>query len=145
MCSKIRVYATTFDKVCLLVSTAISGGTAVYLGIYREDGTQTDDMASASVNAIASFASASPSFKEITLANAISVSSGDDLLVAILVTGTPSVLPQLRSHPSSVGINADLIGLALRNFTHGSGLSALPASIATISGSGAQMPFYGLR
>lgn len=129
---KARIYSTTFDKIVLQVGTAIVGGTSVFVGVYKSDGTQTAAMTSATVDAIASLGTTG--LKTITLSNAVTVTTADDVYVAILVTGAPGTNLALRSSTGNVVNNGNLTAAqGYRSGASGAGLAALPASITLAS------------
>lgn len=129
---KARVYATSFDKVVFQVATAIVGGTNVYLGIYKSDGTQTAAMATATVDIIASVGTTG--VKTITLNNPITTSIGDDVYVGFLQVGAPGTPLGLRTTAQNTATNGNITAAqGYRSGGSGAGLSALPSSITLAS------------
>jgi hypothetical protein len=144
--TKVRIYATSFSKIILQIGAAMVGGTSphVYVGVYKSDGTQSAAMATATVDALTPFSSSG--VKTITLTNPVTVAAGDDVYIAILVTGGPSTPPSARANQAGP-INGDRTATqGYRAGGSGSGLSAMPASI-TLSGmtTSGQMPFLGIQ
>ena len=138
-----RCWGALITSIVLQIGQQLVGGTNphVFVGIYKSNGTRTSEMVSATVDALTSFQSSG--VKTINFANTISVTPGEDIYVAVLVTGGPSTLPSVRANPASP-INGNLSGVFVRQFSSGSGLTSLPSSISTTVGTGSQMPFYGL-
>lgn len=129
---KTRCYASSFSKLVFQIGTAHSGATHVYMGIYRSDGTQASDMATATVDALSTFGSTG--VKTVTLTNSVSVAPGTDVYVAILVTGTPSVTPTLRCAGGVALVNGNLSSTqGFRSGASGVEQTSLPGSI-TLSG-----------
>lgn len=142
---KVRVYSSSFSKVILQVTQAQAGATAAYVGVYKSDGTQNASMATATVDASTTFTGTG--VKTVTLSNSVSVTTGDDVYIAILVTGSPSPALQLRCAGSSSAVNGALAAASgYRSGASGSGLSALPGSI-TLSGmtTSANMAWVGIQ
>lgn len=144
--TKVRVYSTSFSKIILQIGAAMVGGASphVYVGVYKSDGTQTAAMATATFDALAAFGSSG--VKTITLTNPVTVAAGDDVYIAILVTGGPSTPPSARANQAGP-VNGDRTATqGFRAGGSGAGLTAMPASI-TLSGmaSSGQMPFLGLQ
>lgn len=125
---KTRVYGAQFSKVLLQVVTPIAGGTSVFVGVYKSDGTQTAAMATATVDAIGSLGSAG--VKTLNLTNPVDVTPGDDVYIALLVATAPTTMVTFRSNTGNTAINANLTAAqGYRSGASGSGQTALPASI----------------
>lgn len=141
---KMRAYSSLITSIEFQVGTTITGGTHLYIGLYRSDGTQAADMATATVDAIGSFSVGG--VKTVNFTNTVTVAPGDDIYVAMLVTGGPSQLPTIRAN-AAAPVNGNLSGAAgLRSMSFGSGLTAMPGSITLGSTSGgSQMGWVGLQ
>lgn len=135
--AKLRVYATSFSKVVVCVTQLEVGATHGYVTIYKADGTQTSAMASSTVDALSSFSSGGVSggtcYRQISLSNSVAVSVGDDVYVAILLTGTPSPTGSLRAGGGLGNFPIQTSGSGVRQGTTGSGLTSVPVSVTLSS------------
>lgn len=143
---KVRAYSTSISKVVFHGTVAIVGGTNFYVGLYRADGTQSASMATATVDAFASVGTTG--IKTITLTNAVTVGVGDDIYVALLVTGAPTTALQIRSNVGNVAINGNLT--AAQGFRSGAaagaGLTLQPASVTlTTMAASSAMGWVGIQ
>ena len=126
--TKVRAYRPTFSTVLVQVAAAPAGAAHCHLGIYRSDGAQTAEMRAATVDALATVATTG--IATITLTNPVTVAPGDDVYVAVLVTGSPTTPLQLRACAGSPAINGNLVaGQGLRCGASGAGLTALPPAV----------------
>jgi len=125
---KVRAYGSPITSVLFQIAAPIVGGTSVLVGLYNADGTRTAEMISATVDVIASIATGG--IKTIALTNPVPVTAGDDVYIAILVTGAPGTPPTLRANTGNPAINGNrTTAQGVRTGVHGSGLIALPASV----------------
>jgi hypothetical protein len=140
---KVRVYASAFSKVMLMVrGSNESGCSNAYVGIYKSDGTQSASMSTAGIDALSSFSSgSSPRSIVVTLSNSVTgLSVGQDIYVALLpvscgtgpVVGVPATtFPNGNLSPSN----------GLRSCVFGSSQSSLPGSftLSSCAAAGAMM------
>jgi len=137
--TRVRAYGSTITKIAFSVATAIAGGTHVYVGLFKPDGTQSAEMVTATVDTIGPLETIG--LKNITLANTVTVTPGDDLYVAVLVTGTPPTALKLIS--AATAADRTNMGPQNRAAAFGSGLTAMPSTV-TFGTSNHTMPWVGI-
>jgi len=137
--TRVRAYGSTITKIAFSVATAIAGGTHVYVGLFKPDGTQSAEMVTATVDTIGPLETIG--LKNITLANTVTVTPGDDLYVAVLVTGTPTTALKLIS--AATAADRTNMGPQNRAAAFGSGLTAMPSTV-TFGTSNHTMPWVGI-
>ena len=139
MLTRVRCFGATISQIALDVIVAQVGATHVYVGLYKTDGTQAADMAMATADALTAFGTTG--FKKITLTNTVTVNPGDDVYVALLVTGSPTTASKIIS--AFTAPDRTNTGAQNRAAAFGSGLTSMPASV-NYSTANATMPFVGL-
>ena len=140
---KVRAYGAKISTVLVDVDQAPTQVRSVYVGLYRADGTQTEDMKRATTDAVAAFTTSG--VKQIALAAPTAVIAGDDLYVAILPVGPGKRTLRLRgAEPNRVLAGLDAINASYRAGACCEKATSLPA-MALPTTPLSPIPWIGLR